>query len=91
MSKLMSKAKIVYKVCGEGLLGALVVIGCIALVFAIAFGIYCLEGWILMLLWNWLAVSLFGAKVLGYWVCVGICVAIHFLKGLLFPSRESAD
>ena len=91
MSKLMQRAKKVYRVCGEGLLGVLVVIGCIALAFGIAFGIYCLEGWILMLLWNWLAVSLFGAKVLGYWVCVGISIAINFLKGLLFPSRKSAD
>ena len=91
MSKLVNKAKNVYRVCGEGLLGVLVVIGCIVLALAIAFGVYCLEGWILMLLWNWLAVSLFGAKALGYWVCVGICAAIHFLKGLLFPSRNSAD
>ena len=91
MSKLVQKAKNVYRVCGEGFLGALVVIGCVVLVLALAFGTYCLEGWILMLLWNWLAVSLLGAPVLGYWVCVGICFALHFLKDLLFPSRSSAD
>lgn len=91
MSKVKDRIKGVYRLCGEGLLGALVVIGCVVLVLALAFGIYCLEGWILMLLWNWLAVSLLGAKALGYWVCVGICFALHFLKGLLFPSRSPAD
>ena len=86
MSKLIQRVKKIYRVCGEGLLAILMVIGCIALALAIAFGIYCLGGWILMLLWNWLAVSLFGAKALGYWICVGICIAISFLKGLLFPA-----
>ena len=87
----MSKMKNVYRFCREAFLGGVVGIGCVVLVLAITFGVFCLEGWILMLLWNWLAVSLLGAKALGYWVCVGICVALHFLKGLLFPSRSSAD
>lgn len=43
-------------------------------------------GAIAMWLWNWLAVSLFGASPVGYWTAVGICFAIGFLKNLIFPS-----
>ena len=55
----------------------------------LVFGIYCLEGWIFLLLWNWLAVSLLNAPVLGYWVCVGIVFALNFLRKLIFPSHHS--
>lgn len=50
----------------------------------VTFGVFCFEGWIFMLLWNWLAVDLLGAKVLGYWVCVGIVFLLNFLGKLIF-------
>ena len=72
-----------YEECG--CLGAtLIILGVVILILGLVFGIYCLQGWIFMLLWNWLAVSLFGATTLGYWVCVGIVFALQFIGGLLF-------
>ena len=67
------------------LLGTLIFV----LMLAIAFGAFCLEGWIFMLLWNWLAVELLGASVLGYWVCVGIVFALNMIGRLVFgrPSN----
>lgn len=73
----------IYDTCGC-LLGTLVIILCIALVLGIVFGVFCFQGWIFMLLWNWLAVSLFNAPALGYWVCVGIVFALNFLGRLIF-------
>lgn len=63
----------------------------IVFVLGLAFGIYCLQGWIFMLLWNWLAVALFGAKVLGYWVCVGIVFALNFLGRIIFGRSKNAE
>jgi hypothetical protein len=73
----------IYETCGC-LLGTIIIILCIALVLGIVFGVFCLQGWIFMLLWNWLAVSLFNAPALGYWVCVGIVFALNFLGRLIF-------
>ena len=36
------------------------------------FGILCLRAWIVMLLWNWVAVSLFNAPVLSFWLAFGM-------------------
>lgn len=69
----------VYESCG-----CLVFLLCCLLCLGFVFGIYCLQGWIFLLLWNWLAVSYFSAPVLGYWVCVGIVFALHFLGRMIF-------
>ena len=45
--------------CGGGILGCLAVIVCLILAGGIAFGVFCLEGWVLMLLWNWLITPLY--------------------------------
>ena len=74
-----------YEECGC-LVFLLVLLLCLGLVF----GFYCLEGWIFLLLWNWLAVSLLGAPILGYWVCVGIVIALHFLGRLIFGRSSSS-
>ena len=68
---------------------------CLAFILAlllcvgVMFGIYCLQGWIFLLLWNWLAVSLLNAPALGYWVCVGIVAALHFLGRIIFGRSSS--
>ena len=67
--------------CGMLLLGIL-------LVLAIAFGVYCLEGWLLMLVWNYVAVVYFSAPILGYWSWVGIAVILTWLCGLLRPRSS---
>lgn len=56
-------------------------------VLGILFGSYCLAGWIFMLLWNWLAVSLLGLKALSFWVSVGIVVALKIIGRLLFKNN----
>lgn len=47
------------------------------------FGIMCLQSWLVMLLWNWVAVDLFGAPVLGFWMAFGL----RWLCSLLFKSK----
>lgn len=73
--------------------GTIAVILCVILVAALVFGIFCFEGWIFMLLWNWLAVELFSAQTLSYWLCVGIVFALQFIGRLLFksPNRSKND
>lgn len=77
--------KNLHKTCGH-LLGTFILI---VLVLAIAFGAFCFEGWIFMLLWNWLAVELLGASVLGYWVCVGIAFALNLVGRLVFGRSRN--
>ena len=58
-------------------------------VFAIAwtFGLMCLQSWIMMLLWNWVAVGLFGAPALSFWVAFGL----RWLCSLLFKSKLTVN
>lgn len=74
----------VYEECG-----CFVFLLCCLLCLGAVFGIYCLWGWIFLLLWNWLAVSLLNAPVLSYWVCVGIVFALHFLGKIIFGRPSS--
>lgn len=60
-----------------------VVIGSLAL----GFGIMCLRSLIVMLLWNWVAVSLFGAPVLSFWVAF----CLRWLCSLLFKSHITVN
>lgn len=60
-----------------------VVVGCLA----IAFGFLCLQAWLVMLLWNWVAVSLFGAPTLSFWISFGLC----WLCDLLFKSKVTMN
>lgn len=50
----------------EGVLAVLAVIGFIIGFVGVAFGLWCFQAWLVMLLWNWVAVSLFGAPVLTF-------------------------
>lgn len=63
-------------------------IGCLAicLVFviccAIIFGVMCFEGWLLMLLWNWVVPAIWaGAPTLTYWVAVGAIALLNLIGG----------
>jgi hypothetical protein len=47
------------------------------------FGGMCLRAWLIMLLWNWVAVSLFNAPVLTFWTAFGL----DWLCALLLRSR----
>ena len=77
-----------YDECGC-LWATLIVLFAVALALAIVFGFFCFEGWVFMLLWNWIAVGSFGATALGYWVCVGIVFGLNFIGNLLFHRSSS--
>ena len=87
MKSTSNKLVEIFDDCGGGVLGCLVATICIILAVGIFFGVLCLEGWVLMLLWNWLAVELFGAPILGYWLCVGIMFAVWFIRRTLFGTN----
>ena len=87
MKSVSKKLVEVFEDAGGGCLGCLTAIICLIIAGGIFFGIFCLEGWILMLLWNWLAVELFGAPILGYWLCVGIMFAVWFIRRTVFGTK----
>lgn len=60
-----------------------IVIGAVAWIF----GVMCLQTWLVMLLWNWIAVDLFGAPVLSFWVAFGL----RWLCSLLFKSKVTVN
>lgn len=59
----------------------LIIIGLIALLF--------LGPAITMWLWNWIAVSLFGLPVIGYWQAFGLQWLCHILFGSTVTVRSS--
>jgi hypothetical protein len=59
-----------------------VIIGLVLLCLGIAFGAVCLQAWVVMLLWNWIAVELFSLPTIGFWLAFGLC----WLCNLLFRS-----
>lgn len=65
----------------------LAIIGIVIGAIAWTFGIMCLKSWLVMLLWNWIAVDLFGAPVLGFWVAFGL----RWLCSLLFKSKITVN
>ena len=50
-------------------------------ILLLAFAIICFKGWILMLLWNWLLVSLFGISTIGFWQGVGLILLLNLIGG----------
>ena len=77
-----------YITCGC-FVATLIIILIVVLCLAIVFGAFCFEGWIFLLLWNWLAVGYCSAPVLGYWVCVGIVFALNFIGKLIFGRNRA--
>ena len=65
----------------------LAIIGIIIGAIAWCFGVMCLQAWLVMLLWNWIAVDLFGAPVLGFWMAFGL----SWLCSLLFKSKVTVN
>lgn len=63
----------------------LAIIGIIVGGFALGFIINCFQAWLVMLLWNWVAVELFGLPTIGFWMSFGLC----WLCSLLFKSKIS--
>lgn len=65
----------------------LAIIGIIIRAIAWGFGVMCLQAWLVMLLWNWIAVDLFGAPILGFWMAFGL----RWLCSLLFKSKVTVN
>jgi uncharacterized membrane protein len=65
----------------------IVIIGIVIGALAWCFGVMCLQAWLVMLLWNWIAVGLFGAPVLSFWVAFGL----RWLCSLLFKSKTTVN
>jgi hypothetical protein len=57
-------------------------IGIIVFALGVAFGVMCLKAWLVMILWNWVAVSLFNAPTLSFWLAFGL----SWLCSLLFKT-----
>ena len=72
--------------------GCLVAILIIVLALAIVFGVLCLEGWVLMLLWNAILVPLFGFGALKFWWAVGILLICNILfKGTTTITKNKGE
>ena len=56
----------------------------LAIALGVVFGVMCLQTWVVMLLWNWVAVSLFGLPAIGFWMAFGL----RLLCSLLFKSKS---
>lgn len=65
--------------CGAAIL---IIIGLVALLF--------LGPAITMWLWNWIAVSLFGLPVIGYWQAFGLQWLCHILFGHTVTVRSKS-
>ena len=68
--------------------GILVTILLIALILALAFGVLCFEGWLVMLLWNAVIVSVFGAPTLSFWLSVGILLLCNLLFKAVIRNKS---
>ena len=60
--------------CGGALL---IIFGVIALAVAI----FCFEGWLVMMLWNWLAVGLFSLPELSFGMACGVMILLNLITG----------
>ena len=64
-----------------------VAVGCFAIIFIVllalgfVFGALCLEAWLVMLLWNWVAVEIFAFTAIGFWQAFGILLLFNLLFG----------
>lgn len=68
----------------DGFFAVLAVIAFIIGFLGMAFGLWCLQAWLVMILWNWVIVSLFGTPVLTFWLSFGLVWLFHLLtKGLV--------
>lgn len=67
--------------------------GCLVclLVLAMVVGIFFLEAWIVMLLWNSLLPAIFSLPAIGFWAACGLKLLVSFLFGVskIVSSKNS--
>lgn len=66
--------------------------GCGLIVFGVilVIALLFLSSAITMWLWNWIAVSLFGLPVIGYWQAFGLQLLCHILFGRTVTVRSKS-
>ena len=69
-----------YDTCGC-VVATIIIILALAVVLGIVFGVYCFEGWLLMLVWNAVANEMFGLPMIGYWASVGVVWVLNLIAG----------
>ena len=68
----------------DGFLAVLAVIAFIVGFLGVAFGLWCLQAWLVMNLWNWAMVTLFNLPALTFWLSFALVWLFHLLtKGLV--------
>ena len=68
----------------DGFFAVLAVIAFVIGFLGVAFGLFCLQAWVVMNLWNWIMVSLFNLPVLTFWLSFGLMWLFQLLtKGLV--------
>ena len=76
MSELFDRVRMV----SNGFIAFVVCLFVIALGLALAFGLLCFKGWLIMLLWNWVMVSVFSLPTINLWIAVGISLLVSLLS-----------
>ena len=62
------------------------------LTIVIVIGLVFLKAWVVMLLWNWVAVGLFNAPVLSYWLTFGLLLLCSLLvKSQAIVKKSNED
>lgn len=60
-------------------MGCLTIIGAVLLIIALAVGIFFLESWFIMLLWNAVIVVVMEWNALSFWLACGLNLLCHLL------------
>ena len=76
MSELFDHVRMV----SNGFVACIVCLFVIALGLALAFGLLCFKGWLIMLLWNWVMVGVFSLPTINLWVAIGISLLVSLLS-----------
>ena len=76
MSELFDRVRMV----SNGFIAFVVCLFVIALGLALAFGLLCFKGWLIMLLWNWVMVNVFSLPAINLWIAVGISLLVSLLS-----------
>lgn len=63
------------------------IIGVFLLSFGFTFGLMCFYSWLVMIMWNWVIVGLFGAPTLSFWMAF----ILRWLCCLLFKNTISVN
>ena len=58
----------------------------VILIFAIVIGLFLLEAWVFMLLWNWIVGDLIGWITFTFWESVGVTLLLDIIGGFFKSS-----